>query len=273
VSYNLWTNGIIDADRYVRLFNKQQRAHEPMSGLVDGVNQYFYAQYTPMLTSGSVGIFTSGSVPLASTAYTLDYDAGLVIFNAAPVVQPSITYTTARYSDWVMKSLLIAGFDEMELLWHRGFCLSETLGSLTLVTEDSAAAYITDSSGSAVTGTNGVFEASRSQVGFYAKCVQLAYLKSLIPESALNGYLWAESGGLRVDKSSVPKNLTNALAALQADLEKTKQGAQLDWLGSGVWGGAILPPYTADFVAHRWWQKASIQSDTRDTQPYVGNRW
>jgi hypothetical protein len=273
MAYNLWTNGFLDVDRLVRLFNKQQRAHEPMSGLVDGVNQYFYAQYTPILTSGSVGIFTSGSVPLASTEYILDYGAGLAILTTAPVVQPSITYQTARYSDYVMKSLLIAGFDEMELTLHRGFCLSETLGTLTLVTEDSPTAYITDGSGNPPAGAGGDFDTSRSQIGFYAKCVQLAYLKSLIPESALNGYLWAESGGLRVDKASVPKNLIAALTTLEASLEQSKPSVQIDWFGAGVWGGAVLPPYTEDFVAHRWWQKDSIAKNTRETTAYVGSRW
>lgn len=274
MAYNLWTDGLIDVDRLVRLFNKQQRAHEPMSGLVDGSNVYFYAQYTPILSSGSVGVYTSGSDPLASTAYILDYDAGLVVFNSAPAVQPTISYQTARYSDMIIRSLLIAGFDEMELRWSRGLCISETLGYLTLITEYSSAAYITDSSGSAPYSVNGVpFENSRVQIGFYSKCVQLAYIKSLLPESALFGYLWAESGGLRVDKSMTSKNLKLAIDALEKDLEKAKDNVQVEWSGSSVWGGAVLTPYTADFVSHRWWQKDSIAKNIRDTVPYRGDRW
>jgi hypothetical protein len=274
MAYNLWTSGVQDVDRLVRLFNKQQRAHEPMSGLVDGSNQYFYLQYTPVLQSSTVSVFTSGSVPLSSTAYTLDYDAGLVTFNAAPAVQPSATYGTARYSDLVIRSLLIAGFDEMELRWYRGLCLSEQIGSLVLVSESSGSAYITDSSGSVPYSVNGVpFENSRAQIGFYAKCVQLAYLQSLLPESALFGYLWAESGGLRVDKSRVPVNLRAAIDSLKDDLDKAKQSVQFEWIGDALFGGAIPTPYTTEFVAHRWWQKQSIAQDTRDTQPYVGDRW
>ena len=272
--YNLWTDGLTDVDRLVRLFQKQQRSHEPLSGLADGVNQYFYAQYTPILSSGSVYVYTSGSSPLTSTDYTLDYDSGLFTFNTAPSVQPSASYLTARYSDTAMRSLLVAGFDEMELKWYRGLCLSETTGSLTLITESSAAAYITDSSGSAPTAVNGVpFEESRAQIGFFAKCVQLAYIKSLLPESALFGYLWAESGGLRVDKSMTTKNLKMALDALEADLDKNKQGAQFEWLGDALFGGAIGTPYTRDFVSHRWWQKESIAEDVRSLQPYTGDRW
>jgi hypothetical protein len=272
--YNLWTDGLADVDRLVRLFNKQQRSREPMSGLADGVNTYFYAQYTPILSSGSVYLYTSGSDPLVSTDYVLDSNSGLVIFDTAPSVQPSITYQTARYSDMTMRSLLIAGFDEMELRWYRGLCLSETIGSLTLITETSGSAYITDSSGSAPSAINGVaFENSRAQIGFYAKCVQLAYLKSLLPESALFGYLWAESGGLRVDKSMTTRNLKMALDALDDDLDQAKSSVQFEWLGDALYGGAIATPYTADFVAHRWWQKDSIAKNIRVTQPYIGDRW
>ncbi len=272
--YNLWTDGLQDVDRLVRLFSKQQRSHEPMSGLADGVNQYFYTQYTPILSSGSVYLYTSGSNPLTSTDYALDYDSGLAILNTAPSVQPSASYQTARYSDTTIRSLLIAGFDEMELRWYRGLCLSETIGSLTLITETSGSAFITDSSGSAPFSVNGIpFENSRAQIGFYAKCVQLAYIKSLMPESALFGYIWAESGGLRVDKSMTTKNLKLALDALEADLEAAKQNVQFEWIGSALFGGAVATPYTADFVAHRWWQKDSIAKDIRNLQPYVGDRW
>jgi hypothetical protein len=272
--YNLWTDGLQDVDRLVRLFNQQQRSHEPMSGYVDGVNQYFYTQYTPILSSGSVYLYTSGSVPLAAAEYALDYSSGLVAFNTAPTTQPTISYQTARYSDVTMRSLLIAGFDEMELQWYRGLCLSETIGTLTLINETSGSAFITDSSGSAPYSVNGIpFENSRAQIGFYAKCVQLAYIKSLIPESALFGYLWAESGGLRVDKSMTTKNLKLALDALEADIAAAKQSVQFEWIGNALFGGAIATPYTADFVAHRWWQKDSIAHDYRNTQPYIGDRW
>ena len=45
---------------------------------------------------------------------------------------------------------------------------------------------------------------------------------------------------------------------------------------SGTIGLAALDnvlTYTADFVAHRWWQKDSLAKDYRNTQPYIGDRW
>ena len=274
MAYNLWTQGIQDVDRIIRLFNKQERSHEPVSGLVDGVNQFFYIQYTPVLASSTISVYTSGSVPLASSAYSLDGSSGLLIMNTAPSVQPSVSYETARYSDLMMRSLLIAGFDEMELQWFRGLTVSQSIGSVTLVDESSGSAYITDNSGNTPVAIDGTpFDQSRQQIGFYTKCVQLAYLKSLLPESALGGYLWAEAGGLKVDKSRVPQNLKLALDVLTTDLNDMKQNAQFEWFGDQWYGGAIAPPYTQDFVAHRWWQKDSMAKNIRVMQPYIGDRW
>ena len=273
--YDLWVNGLLDADRFARLFNKSQRSHDPLSGIVDNVNQYFYARMTPILASGTVSVYTSGSNPLPSSDWSVDYNSGLFILNTAPSVQPTASFQTARYSDLQMRSILIAGFDEMENQWFRGLCLSETTGSLTLVTETSGSALITDSNGNAPASVNGVpFDLSRNQIGFYVKCVQLAYLKSLIPESALFGYIWSESGGLKVDKSLTAKNLKYGIDAIEADMPKAKQAAQLEWVGAAaLYGGSIPVPYTAEFVSHRWWQKRSMQENWRDNVQYQGTWW
>lgn len=273
--YDLWVNGLLDVDRSVRLFNKSQRSHDPLSGIVDGANQYFYSRTTPLLSSGAVSVYTSGSNPLSDTEWSVDYASGLFVFNTAPTVQPTATYQTARYSDMQIRSLLIAGFDEMENRWYRGLCLSETIGSLSLVVETSGSAIITDSSGNAPASINGLsFEFSRNQIGFYVKCVQLAYLKSLIPESALFGYIWSESGGLKVDKSLTAKNLKYGIDAIEADMPKTTQNAQIEWIGAdALYGGALPVAYTAEFVSHRWWQKQSIKENWRDNVQYQGSWW
>lgn len=275
MAYNLWTNGVTDVDRVARLFNKQTRAHEPLSGLVDGVNTYFYTQYHPLLTSGSMGLYTSGSAPLSSTDYVVDYDAGLVTFTAAPSVQPSATYQTAKFPEMTMRSILVAGFDEMENIWYRGLCLSETTGSgVTYITEDSSAAYITDSSGSAPFSVNGVlFENSRAQIGFFVKCVQLAFYRTLMGEHAQSSYIWKESGGLTVDKSMITKNLKMALDEVNSAIQKAKDAIQYEWYGNALWGGSIPTPYTRDFISHRWWQKKSLDENWRDNTTYQGDRW
>jgi len=180
MSYNLWTNGVTDADRFARLFNKSWRSRDPLSGIVDGVNQYFYANYPPILSSGSIGVYTSGSAPLATSEWTVDYESGLFTLNTAPSVQPSATYQFAKYPDLVIKSILVAGFDKMEMLWTRGLYLSETTGAgVVPITESSAYAYVTNSSGSEPMNNAGVsFSASRAQIGFYVSCAQLAFIKS-----------------------------------------------------------------------------------------------
>lgn len=275
MSYNLWVEGERDVDRFARLFNKQTRAHEPLSGLVDSVNQYFYTQFTPILTSGSVGLYTSGSIPVASSQYTLDYDAGLFYLNTAPSVQPSATYQTAKYPEMTIRSILVAGFDEMEGRWFRGMALSSAVGNVVLpITEDSTAAYITNSSGSNPALASGLhFGDSRAQVNFYTKCVQLAFYRALMGETALASYIWAESGGLKVDKSMNTKNLKLAYDTLDKDLVKAMLQAQFEWYGDVLFGAGIAPLYTSDFVAHRWWQKDSAVKDYRNTTPYRGERW
>lgn len=276
MAYDLWVNGIADVDRFARLFNKSQRSRDPLSGIVDGVNQYFYANYHPIMTSGSVGVYTSGSAPLASTEWTLDYDSGLITLATAPSVQPSASYQFAKYPEMTIKSILVAGFDEMEGMWPRNLYLSETTGSgVVPIVETSPFAYITDSSGSEPYNAAGVaFSASRTQIGFFAKCAQLAFYRVLMGEHALSDYIWSEYGGLKVDKSMTVKNLKLAYDALKCSLDAALQLNQLDWYGTSTFfGGSIPTPYTRDFIAHRWWQQKSIAEDWRSNTTYRGDRW
>jgi len=274
MSYNLWTQGVTDVDRILHLFNKKTVGRDPLSGIVDDVNQYFYTNYQPILSSGSVGVYTSGSSPIASTEYTIDYSAGLVTFNTAPSVQPSMTYQTARLSDYDMKSILVTGFDEMETMWFRGFALSETVGNAVVpITEDSPTAYITQSTGSDPQIGTIYFADSRAQIGLYIKCVQLAYIRNLMTETGYSHYLYAEAQGAKVDKSKTTANLAMAYDRLLKSIQDTLKAAQYEWYGDSVFGGAILSPHTKDFTAHNFWQKRSISEDWRSNTSYVGDRW
>lgn len=275
MSYNLWTDGLADVDRIARLFNKTVIGRDPLSGVVDGVNQYFYTQYTPILSSPAPNVYTSGSAPLATSEYTLDYDAGLVTFNVPPIVQPVASYTTAKYSDTTVRSILVAGFDEMEGLWFRGLALSESVGSEVIpITESSGSAYITLSTGSDPQVGSIYWGQSRNQINLYAKCVQLAFYSTLMGEHALSDFIWTEAQGLRVDKSMTVRNLKLAYDALYERLTKIiLPKAQYEWYGDALFGGAVYSPHTKDFVAHHYWQKASIEQNWRGTTPYSGERW
>ena len=100
MAFELWTDGVRLVDRFIRLFDKRPVGRDPLSGIVDGSNTIFYSNYQPILSSGSVGLYTSGSlVFVQNTDYTLDYDAGMFNFTNAPSVQPTASYVTAKFSE------------------------------------------------------------------------------------------------------------------------------------------------------------------------------
>ena len=101
MAFELWTDGLTVVDRTARLFNKHVVARDPLSGVVDGVNTVFYANYYPMLSSGSVGLYVGGETTVAPSSYTIDYDAGCFVLIPAPVSQPTASYTFAKYSETV----------------------------------------------------------------------------------------------------------------------------------------------------------------------------
>jgi len=273
MAFELWTDGITLVDRVARLFNKRYVARDPLSGVVDSVNTIFYANYPPILSSGSMGVYTTGSAPLASSAYTVDSDFGALYFNTAPSVQPVASYSTAKYSDLTVRSLLVAGFDEMEGLWFRGYSLSTTVGSIVPITESSATAYVVDTSGSDPVIGSVYFSTSRNQLNLYAKCVQLAFYRTLMGEHALSDFIWKEAQGLSIDKSMTVRNLKIAYDSLWDTLKKVLEQAQVEQLGDGLYGGAIAPQMTREFVAHRFWQKVAAAEDWTGTTPYRGTTW
>lgn len=273
--FDLWTDGATLVDRAVHLFDKRAIARDPMSGIVDGSNTLFYIKHPPVLSSGSIGVYTTGSDPVASSQYTVDYDAGLVEFVTAPSVQPTATYHTARYSDLQIKSIMVAGFDEMEGQWFRGLSLSSVIGTgqIIQITEDSPFAYVVNTSGSDPQIGSIYFGQSRTQLNFYTKCVQLAFYRSLLPETALNGLIWTEAQGLRIDRTKVTPNLKLAIDSTEKAVVTAMNSARFEWYGDAAFGYGILSPQTEEFAAHKFWQGQSISQDWRGTTKYTGNRF
>src|SRR3990172_6470873 len=173
MAFELWTDGVTLIDRVARLFNKHAVARDPLSGVVDGQNRVFYVNYPPILSSGSLGVYVGGNTPVSSSLYTVDYDAGSIVLTPAPVAQPTMSYTTTKYTNSIVRSILVGGFDEMEGWWYRGYALTDTLNTVNPITEDSSAAYVVDSSGSDPTIAAVTFSTSRSQLNLYGKCTQL----------------------------------------------------------------------------------------------------
>lgn len=273
MAFNLWTDGVTLIDRVARLFNKHQIARDPLSGVVDGVNTVFYANYPPMLSTGSLGVYY-GATTVPASAYSVDFDAGTIFFSDdPPVVQPTASYTTVKYTNATIRSLLVAGFDEMEGWWYRGWALSDVLSSVNPITEDSAYAYIVNSTGSDPTIGSVTFSTSRAQLNLYTKCTQLAFYRTLMGEHALSDFIWKEAQGAQIDKSMTVKNLKSAYEATKDALLAALEQAKYEVYGTSAWGSVLVEPTTREFVAHRFWQKASIDELWRSTTPYRGNLW
>lgn len=271
--FELWTDGLLVVDRFGRLFSKRSIARDPLSGVVDGVNTIFYANYYPILSSGSMAVYVGGNTATAASTYTVDYDAGCFTFSPAPVSQPQASYTFAKYTESIMRSVMVAGFDEMEGRWFRGLFLSSTLNSVTPITESSSTAYLVNSSGSDPTIGAITWSQSRAQIDFYAKCTQLAFYRSLAGEHALSDFIWKEAAGLWIDKSKTVPNLMLVIEQLEKDLLRLQNSAQYEWYGDTAFGGTITPPATREFLAHRYWEKASIDESWRTSTQYYGNVW
>ena len=262
-------------DRYTRIFNLQYIARDALSGIVDGSNVVFSSTYRPILSSGSTGVYINNTLQSGST-YTLEDEQGVFIFNSAPASQPSASYTIAAYPDRVIRSVMVAGFDEMELTWFRGLALSETegTGQIVLASQDSANAYVVDSSGSDPPIASRLFSTSWAQRAFMARCIQLAYIKLLTGEHAMSSFVWREAQGLTVDKSMVARNLNDFKKNLEAELAKALEQAQIEVHGVGdVYGGFISDPHTKEYLAHRFWERASADEGWRNSTPYTGFRY
>jgi hypothetical protein len=273
-AFDLWTDGATVARRFTTVFNQSSIGRDGLRGVVNSVNTLFYANYTPILSSGSVAIYTSGSDPLSASGYSLDYDSGLFTLTVAPSVQPTASYTTARYSNNTLRSVLVAGFDLMESLWFRQFTLSTVVGETPVpVDETSPAAYIVNSSGSDPQISNYTLSTSRNQINLFASCVQIAFIQFQMFEAAMQGFSYRESMGASIDKSKIPANLKLALDRLDKSIIAMLKTAQYEWYGGAVFGGNVPPLYTADFVAHRYWQRNSSAQNFRNSVPYSGGTW
>lgn len=281
MAFNLWTDGVRLLSRISRELNTHYIHNDPLSGIVDSSNVVFFSTYTPILSSGSTEVRDNTNAVVSSGSYSVDHEPGTFTFTFAPIYQPRATYTTARFPDRVLRSFLVAGFDEMESRWSRGYTLSDVVGVSIVnpITEDSAAAYVVNTSGSQpVLNASGplgpiyVFD-SRTQIGFFTKCVHYAYLLILLGEHAQSDFIWTEAQGLRVDKSAIPKNLELAKQNVLKALERAQEVAQVEQMGTALYGGAITSPLTREYIAHRFWEKRSKDEDWRSSTPWVGHVW
>jgi hypothetical protein len=257
--YNLSSDGARDLLRYTSLLQAKKQSRDAMSGVADGTNTTFHTQYYPVLTSGSLTVYNaSGSIVAVSST---DYDTGEVVLSSAPSFQPRATYTYTPYTTSELKSLLMAGFDEMESRWTRGWYLSSSSSALTAPTDDDTNIYIVkkDQSTGALSDPpcsgSLVFSELRAQVRFYMECCRYAYLSRKQVDAAETGISMREARGAAVDRTQVPRNLMAALEAAEKRLVDAMKKAQDQYYSGGEHLGAgITVEHTLDYDENYDWR-------------------
>jgi len=258
-SYDLAIAGFRDFSRFGRVLDQVSIARDPLSGIVDGTNKVFFTNYYPILTSGSLTVFVSGS----QAGGVADYNTGQITLTNAPATQPEATYTFTPYTSNQILQFLLSGLDELELLWFRGWKVVD--GSGIAATEDSTQLLVSDKDGNEPITGDTTFSVSRVQIGLFQKCVEYRYLLTQLGTAARNFFSWRETvRGMSVDKSRVPGNIQLSVQEVKTNLMQALVQAQdAYYTGGDHYGGYTPNPVTLDYASNFEWQQASKDEDFR----------
>ncbi len=259
MAYDLTVQGYVDFGRFTHILEQQKISRDPLSGVLDGANQVFHTNYFPIVTSGSVLVYTSGSL----TAGTVDTDTGEITLAVVPTSQPFATYTFTPYTTQQTLSFMLRGFDRMESFWFRGW--SVVNGSGLPADESDSHLYIVDSAGNDPTISSYYFSQSRSQIALFMACCEYDFIRARFLQAAGSDYMYRETvRGMTVDKSKRPMALKAAVDQAKSDLDDILDAAQREVYGD-PYGAAILNPATAGYMANDEWQTESLDADYRGT--------
>ena len=265
--YDLASDGVADLGRSV-LFRTRLIKRDALSGPVDGSNKVFRSTYYPMLSSGSIIVYTDGSV-VSPADYSVDYEAGVVVFTTAPPGQPEADYTYTQLTSSQFIDILMAGFDEMEGRWNREFVLSSDGTTYVRATQASTNIYLAvKSATNAVTDPpfrETTFSGSRTQIRFLIACCEYGLLQMRAEDAAPSLYTFREgTGGLTVDKSRIPANLERSLERKERQLARLMAEAQAEYYEDGeAWGAYVAPPMTEEYEDVYQWQEDARDQDRR----------
>lgn len=261
MAFDLIVDGVAWLNRLDLGYAKRKVSRDPLSGRVGGGNTVFFTSYAPILTSGSLVVYTTSSgSPVSGSA---DYDTGEVILDVVPTVQPTATYTVIPHTLSQQLSFLIGGFQIMESVWSRSWKLVDANGAAA--DEESASVLIVNSSGADPTCGAVAFSASGTQIGFYMACVRYAYLLASLTGAALTDYMWRETlRGMTVDRSRRPQNLEIALRYAKEIMDRSLEQALETYYTNGQhYGGFIGNQVTLTYAEVFEWQTAARNEGNR----------
>lgn len=267
--YDLKVGGVADLSRSA-LFRTRTVKRDGLSGLVDSSNKVFRTTYYPLLSSGSITLYTSGSV-VSPSGYTVDYETGAVVFETAPAVQPEADYIYTQLSESQFIDILIAGLDEMEGRWNRALVLSSNAVTYVVATRDSTHIYVglraADDAMSDPTFRGTTFSNSRTQIRLFIACCEYVLLQMRAEDAAPSLFTFREgTGGLMVDKSRIPANIERALERKEKQLSRLMEIAQGEYYEAGEpWGGYVAPVVTEEYEEVYDWQEEARDQDRRSS--------
>jgi hypothetical protein len=244
--YNLLVEGIRDLSRYTSLLQQRKVSHDSLSGIVDGSNKTFYTQFSPVLTSGSLIAYVSGSPVVVDST---DYDTGTIVLSGIPSKQPDATYTYTPFTVSQRVSMLMSGFDEMQSRWVRSdwYASSGSVAPVVTPTEDDTNIFIVQltSSGSLIDPQCSgpvPFSELRTQIRFYMACCEYSYLARQLTENALTGISFRERAGAQIDRTRIVPNLKMALDTAESNAVRTMRAAWDQYYVNGEQYGTAIPP-------------------------------
>jgi hypothetical protein len=257
--YDLKLTGVTDLARFTQLLEIRKVTRDPLQGAVNGSNKYFYSNSTPLLSSGSTVVVVNGS----SVANTVVYETGEFYLTAAPSYQPYANYTYSSLTSENVTRILLLGFDEMEQRWARGWRLSSSNSSYSAGDETSSALYVSAKDSLSDPTSSGIlFSTSKSQIAFYMKSCQYAYISQQQLLAATETMNYREAGGMAVSNEKRADVLDRTLTRLERELTRALMIAQAEWLRtSGGFGAAILPEHSTDYDANFEWRPSRTGSN------------
>ncbi len=264
--YDLAVDGLRDIRRFVTI---RKVARDPLSGIVDGSNTFFFSTYSPIYQGTTISL-SEGATPISSGSFSTDRDGGLITVDVAPSAQLYATYDISKHTNTELKRILMTAFDHMEAELARGFRLSSSLATFLEATEDSDSLYIVAPGALTDPVCGGTtFSVSRIQRGLLWACTEYA-LSLRKMDDAAGGFMWREDRGITVDKSRMSQGRMAQLKFIERRVQFYRgRAADENYTGADHLGGYAASPATLEYLYDFEWQTQSKDEDWRGV--HAGN--
>lgn len=283
--YDLAVDGVTDF--YLRRPGGQRLVRlQPLVGVADGTNKVFQVANPPLLEA-SLHVYAPNTlIDLAVT--TIDADGGVVQLYAAPTMVPKASYTAVPVTTTQIKYFAWAGYQLMEALWSRGLMLSSNNAAYVQASPSDTHIYVVNLSTDGATvqdpvsganpdGTARTFSTSQAQRNFLARCIEMAYIDSLMNEAAAGDLdIRERAGGIAINAARRPANLLAARSEFWTELMRSLYAAMDEYYpGGDHYGAYVEPPHSTEYEAIWRWQATDTGNWIPGSLylPWVNGNW